>query len=276
MTAPIQSDRSPRWGASKPQDVAHRRSITVGIGISAVVHVVFVMLYSVVMTQWIPREAVVGMDNPSRPSNEMRIVRVVEIEIPDLTVEEPEELPEPEEIRVEFAPVGLAPVENPIELDEPPSPRRASEALRVLSSDNRLWREALPEAFELTEVQRMELELAGRIEEWTDSVAAVLAAEYALTDWTTTDGQGRRWGVSPGQIHLGGLTLPLPFYFGGNAWQRDQWALRAWEEMDIINGANTQAVQASWSERSKAIRARRDRNRTGNAAAADTTGGSGG
>jgi len=46
--------------------------------------------------------------------------------------------------------------------------------------------------------------------------------------------------------------------------------------MDILNGANTQAVRSSWSERAEAIRRRQDRNRNGNDAVADSTGGSGG
>ena len=276
MTVPIRSDQSPGWGAPKPQAVAHRRALTLGLGISAGLHVLLVVLYSVVMTEWIPREAVVGVDSPSRPSSEMRIVRVVEIEVPDLTPEPPEELPETEEIRVEFSDPDPAPVENPIEFDEPPRRRAAAEVLRVRSSDTRLWREAMPEAFELTQSERMELQLAGLLEVWTDSVAVALAAEMALTDWTTTDSQGRRWGFSPGQIHLGGITLPLPFYFGGNAYQRDVWDRRAWEDMDILNGANVQAVRSSWSERAEAIRRRQDRNRSRNDAVADSTGSSGG
>ena len=112
----------------------------------------------------------------------------------------------------------------------------------------------MPELFELTEAERMELELAGRLEEWADSVAEVVAAEYALTDWTTTDDQGRRWGVSPGQLHLGDITLPLPFYFSGNSLQREAAARRAWEDQDILNGANAQALRSSWRERAEAIR----------------------
>ena len=276
MTEPIRTDRSQGGSAPKQQVAAHRRALTLGIGISAVLHILLVVLYSAVMTQWIPRVTVVGVDSPSQPSSDMRIVRVVEIQIPELTVETPEELPETEEIVVEVADVGPAPVEIPVELGEPPSNRRAAEVLKVTSSDTRLWREAVPEAFELTDAERMELALAGRLEIWSDSVALALEAEMALTDWTTTDSQGRRWGFTPGQIHLGGLTLPLPFYFGGNAWERDQWSRRAWEEMDILNGANTQAVRSSWSERAEAIRRRQDRNRNENDAAADSTGGSGG
>ena len=121
-----------------------------------------------------------------------------------------------------------------------------------------------------------ELQLAGRLEEWADSVAIAVAAEYALTDWTRTDDQGRRWGISPGQLHLGSLTLPLPFYFSGNSIQREQAARRAWETQDILNGTNAQAVRASWRERAEAIRRRQNRDRDENSIVSDTTGTSGG
>jgi hypothetical protein len=275
MTAPMQSDRSPGWGVPKEHVRAHKRALTVGIAASAALHIVVIVLYSVVMTQWSPRETVLAVDSPSRVSSDMRIVRVVEIAPPDLTAEPPEELPEPEEILLELPDVGL-PGPDRVELGEPPGGRRAADVLRVRSSDMRLWREAMPEAFELTEAEFMQLQLAGRLEEWSDSVAIALAAENALTDWTTTDSQGRRWGISPGQLHLGDITLPLPFYFSGNSIQREQAARRAWEDQDILNGTNNQALRSSWRERAEAIRRRQDRNREENDAAVDTIGGSGG
>ena len=275
MTVPTQSDRSPGWGLPREHGRVHRRAFTVGIGASAALHVVVIVFYSVVMTQWSPPETVLGVDSPSQSSSDMRVVRVVEIELPDLTAEPPEELPEAEEVNLEFTDAGL-PDPDPVELGEPPGGRRAADVLRVRSSDTRLWREAAPEAFELTDAEFMELQLAGRLEEWSDSVALALAAEYALTDWTTTDGQGRRWGISPGQLHLGDITLPLPFYFSGNSIQREQAARRAWEDQDILNGTNSQALRSSWRERAEAIRRRRDRSRDENAAVADSSGGSGG
>ena len=206
----------------------------------------------------------------------MRVVRVVEIEPADLTAEPPDQPSQPTaEFQPEVTDIG-PPVPDGVNLDEPPRGRRASEVLRVRSSDMRLWREAMPELFELTDAERMQLELAGRLEEWTDSVAEVVAAELALTDWTTTDDQGRRWGISPGQLHLGDLTLPLPFYFNGNSWQREQASRRAWEDQDILNGANAQALRSSWRERAEAIRRRRDRVRAEEPPASDTTGTSGG
>ena len=253
----------------------HRRALAVGIGASAALHISVIALYSVVITQWSPGETVLAVESRSGGFDDMRVVRVVELEPPDLTAEPPDEPSQPTaEIQLEVTDLG-PPVPDGIDFDEPPRGRRASEVLRVRSSDARLWREAMPELFELTDAERMQLELAGRLEEWTDSVAEVVAAELALTDWTFTDDEGRRWGISPGQLHLGDLTLPLPFYFRGNSWQRDLASRRAWEDQDILNGANVQALRSSWRERAEAIRRRRDRDRGEDPPASDTTGTSG-
>jgi hypothetical protein len=270
----MKSDRSPGRYVSRDHGTAHKRALAVGIGASAVLHIVVILLYSVVVTQWGPAETVVAVQTLSGFTSNMRVVRVVEIALPTLT---PEELLEPTAEAPSVSNAG-PPVSGDFDLDEPRRGRSAAEVLRVTSSDTRLWREAMPELFELTEAERMELELAGRLEEWADSVAQVVAAEYALTDWTTTDDQGRRWGVSPGQLHLGDITLPLPFYFSGNALQREAAARRAWEDQDILNGTAAQALRSTWRERAEAIRTRRERVRDETPAvssgpeASDTTG----
>ena len=275
MTARFNSDRSPGRDVPRDHGEAHRRALTVGIAASAALHIAVIVLYAVVITDWSPREAIMAVESPSRGFNDMRVVRVVEIAPPDLTAEPPDD---PSQPTAEFQPgvidVGPA-IPDGVDVGELPGGRRASEVLRVRSSDMRLWREAMPELFELTDAERMQLELAGRLEEWTDSVAEVVAAELALTDWTFTDDEGRRWGISPGQLHLGDLTLPLPFYFRGNSWQRDLASRRAWEDQDILNGANVQALRSSWRERAEAIRRRRDGDRGKDPPASDTTGTSG-
>ncbi len=275
MTAPMNSDRSPGRDVPRDRGMVHRRALAVGIGASAALHIGVIALYSVVITQWSPRETLLAVDSPSRVFSDMRIVRVIEIEPTDLTAEPPDDPSQPTaEFQPEVADVGL-PVPDGVDFDEPPGGRRASEVLRVRSSDARLWREAMPELFELTDAERMQLQLAGRLEEWTDSVAEVVAAELALTDWTTTDDQGRRWGISPGQLHLGDITLPLPFYFRGNSWQREVASRRAWEDQDIARGAAAQVVRSNWRERAEAIRRRRDGDRGEDPPASDTTGTSG-
>ena len=103
----------------------------------------------------------------------MRVVRLVEIDPLDLTAQPPDEPSEPTaEFQPEVVDIG-PPLPDGVDLDEPPRGRRAAEVLRVRSSDMRLWRQAMPELFELTDAEKMQLELAGRLEEWTDSVAQV-------------------------------------------------------------------------------------------------------
>ena len=272
MKGSTQSDGLLGKSVPKQHEEAHRRALSVGLGTSAVLHVVVVLLYSAVITQWGPRETVMAVASPTRAVTGMRVVRVVEIESPEVTVAPPEEIPEPVVEVQPGVPDAGPPSTGPVVVEETIVGRRAADVLRVRSSDLSLWRQALPEAFELTQTERMELELAGKLELWNDSVATALAAEYALTDWTTTDDQGRRWGVSPGQLHLGDLTLPLPFFFGQNSIQREQAALRAWEDQDIANGAATQIIRDSWRDRAEAIRRRRNRDRNQNSASSDTTG----
>jgi hypothetical protein len=277
MNGPMSAEPGLSPRVARYRSVIERHSTLVGLGVSAVLHVIFILLYAVGLNRWGPTEAVVAVQSPSTSFSSMRVVRLVEITTPEEPPPEAVEAqPEPEPV-VEAAAarpaVGPADVGGGDEEDGPSGPR-ASEVLRVRSSDARLWREAQPELYTLTEVELIRLRLAGRLEEWADSVSAAMAAEEALTDWTTTDAEGRRWGVSPGKIHLGDVTLPMPFYFRGNSWQREQAMLRAWEEQSIINGASGAAARASWRERAEAIRRRKNRERREAEVQPDTTGSS--
>jgi hypothetical protein len=140
-----------------------------------------------------------------------------------------------------------------------------AERLQPGFSDPRIW-SPLPEEYRtLSPSQREEINIASRFQAWNDSVAAAAAAEAAMRDWTFTDGDGDRWGVSDGQLHLGGLAIPLPFNVQGSAAQRDY--LRSFDEM-ARQGANA-LIQQSVRERQEAIRARRDAERA--ATQRDTT-----
>ncbi|MEE2669014.1 MAG: hypothetical protein VYD78_03345 [Gemmatimonadota bacterium] len=271
MSGPILDDPGRRVGGRR--SVTERHATLVGLVLSAVFHVILVLLYAVGLDRWGPTKAVIGVRSLSNSFSGMQVVRVVEIISPESLLESIDE-------ELEFEPVleteGVQPDVGPVEIEVADPGNlfrgvRAAEVLRVRSSDKRLWREARPELFELTEAERMELMLEGRLEIWADSVAAALATEDALTDWTTTDANGRRWGVSPGRIHLGDVTLPLPVYFSGTSWQREQATRRAWEDQDILNGANAQALRASWKERAEAIRRRKDRERRNTDVPPDTT-----
>jgi hypothetical protein len=153
----------------------------------------------------------------------------------------------------------------------PPTSGRGSsgetpaERLQPGFSDPRIWSPLPEESRTRSPSQREAINIASRFHAWNDSVAAAAAAEAAMRDWTFTDGDGDRWGVSDGQLHLGGLAIPLPFNMQGSAAQRDY--LRSFDEM-ARQGANA-LIQQSVRERQEAIRARRDAERAG--IGADTT-----
>jgi hypothetical protein len=99
------------------------------------------------------------------------------------------------------------------------------------------------------------LQLLWTILDMNDS-AAVAAARSAI-DWTFTDEDGGRWGVSQGGIHLGDITIPFPFSFG--AAPGSEAARRAWMDAEIDRAAGSAAARENLDERIRAIRERLDR-----------------
>lgn len=257
---------------------SHRRAVILGLGISSVFHFILIIIYSFGLDQWDSRENILQVESSSKPFSGMHVVNVIEIN-PDDALSDAlrAELTDDPDIMVKESELITGSAEDNFDNKEDMKRIiRAVDVLRVRSSDPRLWRAALPEIFELTEAERLQLDLAGRLEAWNDSVAAAVAVETAWTDWTMTDGDGNRWGVSPGKLHLGKLTLPLPFRFASSSWQRERAARKAWEDADILNNISAQAARASWEKRAKAIRERKDRERKDVDQKSDTTLNSGG
>ena len=137
----------------------------------------------------------------------------------------------------------------------------AAEVLRPKLGDARLWRSVDPALLELTEEEVLHLQLEGRLETWNDSVAEVRAREEEALDWTHTDEEGKRWGISPGKIHLGDTTIPFPFGFSAPPAGREQAARRQWEWDEIEAAAASGAIRATWKDRAAAIRARKEAER---------------
>jgi hypothetical protein len=262
MTPPAGSTPRPAdrgAGARRPR-AGYGRALRVGFAISALVHLIALLIYP--SLQRLPAGGPVPLLPPigGEPAQGMTVLRIVTVD----ATSESERPPEPEQI---------TPVEQPAEapaapdVEErpgtglvPPGPT-VVERLRPFLANPRLWVELDPDLNELTLGQILELELAGRITEWQDSLESAIAAERALTDWTYTDGEGKRWGISEGKIYLGDLALPLPFAFGTPVGKRDEVNRRAWEWEEIQRGAASGAIRGSWKERAEAIRARRDRER---------------
>jgi len=111
---------------------------------------------------------------------------------------------------------------------------------------------------EVTESEWLRMRLANRLELYNDSMSAEAAAKLRATDWTVKDKNGGRWGVSPGKIHLGNRTLPLPFGFSPPPGRRDEIAgrVRSWEESQA-QASRAEAAE-TFEQRVKAIRARQE------------------
>lgn len=251
------------------------RVLVVSLAVSAAIHLALVLLYPVLMARARPEAASAGERESTRPFRATRAVRLAEA-----PAEPEEEAPPPEEPEPEVTPAPEPP-EEPTTFPEGGPPEgsaeeapTAAERLRPGEADPRIWRPVSPERSELSDEERARLFLYGKLEALNDSLAAASELGPNL-DWTYTDDEGRRWGISPGALHLGGLTIPIPSFWGGGAGAGNaQDALRRqWEWSDIEAGAARARVRETLDERAKAIRERKDRERKEKV---DTTGGRGG
>jgi hypothetical protein len=185
-----------------------------------------------------------------------RAVRAVVITASDAVVEvpapEPVVTPSPPVVERDEPPAEVAPAEA-----APPVERRtAAERLTPRMVDPRLWRPmiVLPRQPTFDEVQER---VAAAVEMLSDSALAETERAMRARDWTVEDAKGGRWGVSPGKLHLGSITLPLPVQFPMDmeGLARQEY----WYELE------TQLQRAQFVEhfdsRVKSIRERRDRER---------------
>ena len=250
-----------------------RRVLWISLGVSAVLHGVAIVLYAVFMGRLAPAPLPLdasGTASEPRGTEVIRLVAVPDDEAP------PEDEPEVESERPTPVPPAPEPAAGPevapsAAAEERPS---AAELLRPREEgDERIWRPTDPALLELSPTRIAELRAAGRLQAWSDSVAAAREAERRALDWTHTDDQGRRWGVSPDGIHLGDVTLPVPS-FGSKHAESNR---RQHEWAEIERGAADAATRYRQEDRARAIRERRNRERAEAKAEAkaDTTAGGG-
>ncbi|HSH76733.1 MAG TPA: hypothetical protein VLA09_13680 [Longimicrobiales bacterium] len=250
---------------SRRSGLGSPRTVRSAFAFSVVVHVLAVVIYPSLVRQIRPEAAAFPLSAAAGSPGGIEVIRVVEVDVIQ-DVERPEDPREIADVQV-----AAVRVEGP-GLDEAPGivlptpGLTPAERLRPGLTDRRLWAPLPPEFSELSLEQREELLIAGRLNAWYDSVAAVAAADAAWKDWTFTDGDGGRWGVSEGQLHLGDITIPLPFAFDAPPGQRDY----MWQWNEISRQGARAAVQETVRDRLEAIRERRDRERA--AARSDTTG----
>ncbi len=237
---------------------ANRRPWLVGLLVSALGHVLLVIIYPFFsarrpeftdMPVLPPAPAAAGMEV-------VRIVEVVDAEVGD--PDDPTEIVDPDDPAV----TPDAPSLEVMPRVRYPGPYlSAAERLRIGEGDPRLWAPVDPALAAPSPQQILELRLLALVEEANDSALAEAQRLAQAMDWTHTDDEGRRWGVSPGKIHLGDVEIPMPFGFGPppdyNGDQAD-WAFRM---TDIERAAGTLAARQSWKERLEVMRRRREERR---------------
>jgi hypothetical protein len=262
-------DSSAELASGRESGLGSRGVVRSAFAVSIALHVLAILAYPALSRRIDPEGVAFPFPAVSGSPDGIEVIEIVEVDVaPD--VERPED---PREIeRIETTPVEVqGPSLGERSTIELPAPGLTpAEILRPRFEDGRLWGALPPEFSELTLEQREELLLAGALAAWQDSVSAAALAAARWTDWTFTDSNGGRWGISEGQLHLGDLVLPLPTFDAppGSGAREFMWQ---WDEI-ARQGAQAQ-VQQTVRERLEAIRARRDQERERERAAAqgDTT-----
>lgn len=264
--------------SSDPRDAAdarrHEHGRTpwlVGIGASVAIHLIALLFYSGIT--FIPA---VTVTPPARGESTLDGLQLIDVVLEEDEEEEedeasPDELPPQDPIPT--TEVAVAPEATPTEAAgaEPVADAGvgedrewvpAAERLRMPEVDPRLLTfNTEGQYMGAEEILALDLDIA--LAAVRDSLDAAQARTADAMDWTWTDSDGKRWGVSPGKIHLGDVTLPLPssWQMGSSPWNREAEMERASRDAEINRQAVTGLILQTWEERFRAIRERRDRER---------------
>lgn len=119
----------------------------------------------------------------------------------------------------------------------------------------------VPAEPERTEHERYMDRLGTTLGQYNDSVAAERERERNALDWTLKDKDGNRWGVSPGRVHLGKITLPAPFGFAASPQAREESEREAMQRTEIDRQVAGREMGNSFQDRVRATRERKDAER---------------
>ena len=259
----------PEWRSRSPPGLPRRsispysrerRALNTGLLVSTVLHLLLVALYPLLLGDPEPRARRSEPTTQPPLAEGTQIVQIVELpeppERPQETIspEPPEEPLQPEVSELDAIAVGDdTPADEPEEDEEGLT---VAERLRPRIIEPRIWAPLNPDYTQLTDQERAQLLLRGMIRSWNDSIAVAEALSERATDWTYTDDEGRRWGLSPGRLHLGDFSIPLPFSFALPPGRREALAERQLIRDDLARGAATAIIRETWAERARAIRER--------------------
>lgn len=157
--------------------------------------------------------------------------------------------PEAEPERVEAPETDVTAAPGVAGAEEPGAPPSAgeeeeegltnAERLTVRFSDARLWfdpRDPFLYGDRLERFARADSAVRAILREWLDSLALSDEQRRRAMDWTI-EKDGERWGISPEGLHLGNITIPIPFGFAPTGPKRREFeqAIRDLREIELQN-----------------------------------------
>ena len=265
-SAPSSSSDASRRVRAHPRS-SYRRARIVGLALSVLMHGLIFLLFwrtAFVPEPMPPSSAAHAPSEGGARALRLYSIRPVE-DAAELETTSPPPEPEPEPaLPVPRSPVEGPPGEPAAEPGDAAGTESAVDMLRPRMADPRLWqRVEPPPERELSDIDRARIRLYSRLGALNDSLAMVAESQRRATDWTIEDANGGRWGISPGKLHLGDRTIPLPFGFSPPPGQREEMAERRSKDGEIRRQSELHDVEQSGQDRAGAIRGRRDAERKG-------------
>jgi hypothetical protein len=158
----------------------------------------------------------------------------------------------------------------------PPEASSIRERLRYRLGSAEVWRPpARPDIEIMTPADVVRTRVAAELQQFNDSIAAVEAARAGAQDWTFTDGEGRRWGITPNRIYLGGdsVKIPMQIEFSPHPMVAREQRARVRDWTEIQAQAARVETQEVINERLRLIRERAEQERARNSGGAGAGGG---
>jgi len=194
----------------------YRRTVQVGLGISAVVHlfVIFVLARALSLDP-------ASFRSPPRVRIEMQGLPVVQVgEVvpafesdPEAIRLPPEEEPDPDEEQPDAeAPDGPAAIPIPTQDQAGVPGLTNAEKLQPHEGDERLWYDLdgqpIPEYIDSQAYAAYEGEIRARLSRMLDSLSLSDVQRRRALEWIMGD-EGHEWGVTPDGIYIAGMLIPL-------------------------------------------------------------------
>lgn len=192
---------------------AYRRAVWIGLAVSLVVHAVLVFLVS--------RGLYLGPTDlaaPSRPPVPVEGIEIVQVrtapsEAPPVPRPAPPLGPSPREAEAPETVGEETPEEDAGAVREETGQEEMTNAerLRPREGDPRLWRQIDLETYErLARTSPADSAVRAVLRRYLDSLRLTEEQRRRARDWTFGEGDDR-WGISEEGLHLGDITIPIPF-----------------------------------------------------------------